>query len=399
MTKINLNSIKEMSDVGFWAPFSEGMSDILTEEDFKPESTEKQDTYKVPEGARNNAKKVLAWKKEHGKEVKGMTETGWRRARQLANNSTISLATVKKMAAFARHKKNSEVAAEFKSTPWKDAGYVAWLGWGGTTGIEWAQKISEANKGSDVTKRGEIPSGKPLESMFSKELRKIISGLNLTRKPTPQELDDITRKLAKQIDKKLRVKGANSIKAIYNKASKKVASEFSTKFTSTPSDKVAIDSLKQDPKYLEAFAGVSQEVSMKVRERIESKYDALGETKGVSVDEIEKEIKGILSESKGQIKTIARTELAKISNRARYEQYNKRESFRTMKFKHIGPVDNRTTPTSKRIMARTQNGVSWNEYVQIVKDESSKDFPDWTVDETAPVSHYNSRHTFIRVVE
>ena len=32
----------------------------------------------------------------------------------------------------------AEVAEEYKSTPWKDAGYVAWLGWGGTSGINWA---------------------------------------------------------------------------------------------------------------------------------------------------------------------------------------------------------------------------------------------------------------------
>ena len=33
-----------------------------------------------------------------------------------------------------------KVNPEFKSTPWKDRGYVAWLGWGGSTGIAWAQR-------------------------------------------------------------------------------------------------------------------------------------------------------------------------------------------------------------------------------------------------------------------
>jgi hypothetical protein len=41
------------------------------------------ETYSPPQGARNNAKKVLKWKEEHGNEVKAMTQTGWTRANQL----------------------------------------------------------------------------------------------------------------------------------------------------------------------------------------------------------------------------------------------------------------------------------------------------------------------------
>lgn len=106
----------------------------------------KAKTFNAPEGARNNAKKVLRWKEEHGDEVKGMTDVGWTRANQLANNENLSLETVKRMAAFARHEKNSKVAEEYKNEPWKDAGYVAWLGWGGDTGINWAKRVSEVNK-------------------------------------------------------------------------------------------------------------------------------------------------------------------------------------------------------------------------------------------------------------
>ncbi len=103
-------------------------------------------TFQPPAAAKNNARKVLDWKEKYGDEVKGMTPVGWARARQLASGKPISLATVKRMAAFNRHRKNAEVASEYKSTPWKDAGYVAWLGWGGTTGIDWAIKTSQANK-------------------------------------------------------------------------------------------------------------------------------------------------------------------------------------------------------------------------------------------------------------
>ena len=101
--------------------------------------------FKVPSGAKGNAQKVLDWKQKHGSEVKGMTPVGWARARQLASKSEIGLSTVKRMAAFNRHRKNAAVDPKFKDTPWKDRGYVAWLGWGGTSGIDWAIKISAAN--------------------------------------------------------------------------------------------------------------------------------------------------------------------------------------------------------------------------------------------------------------
>lgn len=104
--------------------------------------------FKVPSGAKGNAQKVLDWKSKYGSEVKGMTPVGWARARQLASKSEIGLSTVRRMAAFNRHRKNADVAPEFKSTPWKDRGYVAWLGWGGTSGIDWAVKISAANRDS-----------------------------------------------------------------------------------------------------------------------------------------------------------------------------------------------------------------------------------------------------------
>ena len=104
---------------------------------------EKAETYKAPASARNNAARVLRWKEKYGDEVKGMTSVGWTRARQLANNENLSRETVARMSAFARHRKNAEIDPKYKDTPWKDRGYVAWLGWGGDTGISWAKSIME----------------------------------------------------------------------------------------------------------------------------------------------------------------------------------------------------------------------------------------------------------------
>jgi hypothetical protein len=101
-----------------------------------------------PESVKNNACKVLRWRDEHKDEVKGMTQVGWTRANQLCNGENISEETIARMASFARHRENAEVAPEFKSTPWKDKGYVAWLGWGGTTGVEWASNKLESIRNS-----------------------------------------------------------------------------------------------------------------------------------------------------------------------------------------------------------------------------------------------------------
>lgn len=100
-----------------------------------------------PESASNNAKKVLRWRDEHGDEVKGMTQVGWTRANQLAKRERISRETIARMASFKRHQKNAEIDPKYKATPWKDKGYVAWLGWGGTSGIEWAsRKLKQIDK-------------------------------------------------------------------------------------------------------------------------------------------------------------------------------------------------------------------------------------------------------------
>lgn len=94
-----------------------------------------------PKEASENACKVLRWIDEHGRdEVSGMERTGLARANSLCKMEKISTETIGRMASFARHKKNSEINPDFKGTPWKDKGYVAWLAWGGDAGVEWAQR-------------------------------------------------------------------------------------------------------------------------------------------------------------------------------------------------------------------------------------------------------------------
>ena len=114
----------------------------FTSADSISESAETYTDY--PESATNNAKKALAWKEKYGRgEVKGGTSVGWTRANQLAKGEALSRDVVARMAQFNRHRKNSKVDPKFKSTPWKDNGYVAWLIWGGTSGVDWAIKKME----------------------------------------------------------------------------------------------------------------------------------------------------------------------------------------------------------------------------------------------------------------
>ena len=115
-----------------------------------------------PKSASNNAKKALEWKKKYGSEVKGMTAVGWARANQLANKRNLSYETIARMAAFNRHRKNATIDPKYKSTPWKDRGYVAWLGWGGTSGINWAIRKAESIRKGTIkasVEIGEFPWG------------------------------------------------------------------------------------------------------------------------------------------------------------------------------------------------------------------------------------------------
>ena len=103
-----------------------------------------------PQAASENARKALEWREKYPNEVKAGTRIGWTRANQLAKRLPISEETIGRMAAFERHRSNSRIDADKKGKPWTDNGYVAWLIWGGTEGIEWAQrKIKQLNREKD----------------------------------------------------------------------------------------------------------------------------------------------------------------------------------------------------------------------------------------------------------
>jgi hypothetical protein len=83
-----------------------------------------------PEGAVNNAKRALKWKKENGSSCG--TSVGWKRASQLANKQPISRSTIARMASFKRHQQNKDI-------PYSEGcGGIMWDAWGGSAGVNWA---------------------------------------------------------------------------------------------------------------------------------------------------------------------------------------------------------------------------------------------------------------------
>ena len=110
--------------------------------DNSPESIhESEETYNdYPESAKNNAKKALKWAEKNGWGTCG-TQVGKIRANQLANGENITRDTISRMASFERHRENS------KGDPKKDCGALMWLAWGGSEGIEWAQRKLKELKG------------------------------------------------------------------------------------------------------------------------------------------------------------------------------------------------------------------------------------------------------------
>jgi hypothetical protein len=100
------------------------------------------DSFAPPAAVRAAARRGLELRKKYGKGGLTTQEAGKQgigsgvaRAASLANGEAVSYETVKRMAAFfSRHRKN-------KSGGENDAGYIAWMLWGGDSGSAWASRI------------------------------------------------------------------------------------------------------------------------------------------------------------------------------------------------------------------------------------------------------------------
>ncbi len=245
------------------------------------------------------------------------------------------------------------------------------------------------------------PSGTPslkartpftrLSDTIKEEINKFLK--KFKRKPSEADLKrgikDINRRLARELN--LSSKGL--FKKLYSDEMEKVGRELGVNIIMGKIDENAIEVLNNQKVLAEAYEGIASKLTEKINEIIE---DAYKDPKGLTVQQMTDKIKELTETSDFHAETIARTETGKISSAARKNSYAKEEGFENFKFKWIGPDDHRTTDTSKRIKARTSKGVTLDNLIKIVTEESAKDFPEWTVYKDFPVSHYNSRHTFIK---
>ena len=72
-----------------------------------------------------------------------MTSVGLARMNQLVNRETLSLSTLKRTFSFLSRNKgggHNVINPEYRDTPWKDKGYVAFLGWGGQSMLSYAKR-------------------------------------------------------------------------------------------------------------------------------------------------------------------------------------------------------------------------------------------------------------------
>ena len=119
------------------------------------------ESYKPPASAVTNAKRGLELRKEYGRgglspaEAKSQgIDSGVTRARKIASGK-VSKHDVRRMSAFNRHRKNYRPEKKMPAGG-PTAGTIAWLLWGGTSGVNWAKKKSAAMNAEDYEIKSHI---------------------------------------------------------------------------------------------------------------------------------------------------------------------------------------------------------------------------------------------------
>ena len=127
-----------IEDEMFWNDFIEteslkGFSVEILSQLVKQDFLKFESYTDYPQAASKNAQTALNWAEKNGWGDCG-TPVGKIRANQLANREPISEDTISRMAAFERHRQNSDKRLG------DGCGRLMWLAWGGDEGIEWAQR-------------------------------------------------------------------------------------------------------------------------------------------------------------------------------------------------------------------------------------------------------------------
>ena len=104
-----------------------------------------QESYKPTEGMVEEAKRGLAWRREHGR---GGTTVGIARARDIVSGKNLSAQTVKRMFSFFSRHEVDKQAKGFRpgEKNYPSNGRIAWALWGGDPGFSWSRQIVERLK-------------------------------------------------------------------------------------------------------------------------------------------------------------------------------------------------------------------------------------------------------------
>lgn len=258
------------------------------------------------------------------------------------------------------------------------------------------------NYEEDLIQKGRLPKVSKdrdlIESKLSKDLKKELDGLikslkfgNKNKKDLKSKIDSLSKKFVKD----LKSKASKDLKKIYIETVDKVEKELDRNFTFGEVDENAVEAIKDSKVFSETFEGVGKETTNRLNNVIS---EAFKDPKKFTIGSLIKELKEQAELSEGRLALIARTETTKISNAARIISYQKADEKGDFKFKWLGPDDARTTKTCKAIKKRTINGVSMDELLKIMKEESKKDFPEFEVTKNSPIPHYACRHLIVRVI-
>ena len=106
--------------------------------DDEVEALQRPDSFSPPQGVRSAAARGLKLREKYGR---GGTAVGVARARDLSNGKAVSFETIQRMHSFFERHGAQGAGNAPKAGEEPDAGYIAWLLWGGNAGRSWARSI------------------------------------------------------------------------------------------------------------------------------------------------------------------------------------------------------------------------------------------------------------------
>ena len=129
-----------MAELGLPLAAGQPAPQVTVVDDDQDDDVQAAEGYRPPEGARDEARRGLEWRREYGR---GGTAIGVARARDIANGRALSLDTVQRMNSyFARHEVDKQGEGWSPGeNGYPSAGRIAWALWGGDAGRRFAETV------------------------------------------------------------------------------------------------------------------------------------------------------------------------------------------------------------------------------------------------------------------